>query len=99
MSFTLNAITPANKSWQPQKILVYGVQGLGKSKFGSTFENPIFIRTEDGAAALDVPTFPELVTTFAQMEEAILSIGWNRLFTPNRFSLCHTAIRAGRSKI
>ena len=74
MAFTLNAITPANKSWQPQKILVYGVQGLGKSKFGSTFENPIFIRTEDGAAALNVPTFPELVTTFAQMEEAITAL-------------------------
>ena len=54
MSFTIDSIKPANSHWQPQRILVYSVQGLGKSTFASTFERPIFVRTEDGAAALNV---------------------------------------------
>ena len=74
MAFTLDAIQPANKHWQPQKILIYSVQGLGKTTFASTFEKPIIIRTEDGAGAIDVPTFPNLVTTFGDMEEAITSL-------------------------
>lgn len=71
MSFSLDAIKPANEHWQPQKILLYSVQGLGKTTFASTFDHPIFIRTEDGAGALEVPTFPQLVTSFDQMEAAI----------------------------
>lgn len=74
MTFTLDAVKPANSDWQPQKILVYSVQGLGKSTFGATFEAPIFARTEDGAGALDVPTFPGLVRTFADMEAAITAL-------------------------
>ena len=74
MTFTLDAIQPANKHWQPQKILIYSVQGLGKTTFASTFEKPIIIRTEDGAGAIDVPTFPNLVTTFGDMEEAITAL-------------------------
>ena len=74
MAFTLDAIQPANKHWQPQKILIYSVQGLGKTTFASTFEKPIIIRTEDGAGAIDVPTFPNLVTTFGDMEEAITAL-------------------------
>ncbi len=71
MKFSLDTVQPANKSWKPQKILIYSVQGLGKTTFASTFEKPIFVRTEDGAAALDVPTFPGLVTTFADMMGAL----------------------------
>lgn len=71
MAFTLETIKPANTNWQPQKILVYSVQGLGKTTFGATFESPIIARTEDGAGALDVATFPDLVTTFADMEAVI----------------------------
>lgn len=74
MAFTLDAIQPANKHWQPQKILLYSVQGLGKTTFASTFEKPIVIRTEDGASAIDVPTFPSLVNTFGDMEEAITAL-------------------------
>ncbi len=74
MGFSLNAIQQANKNWQPQKILVYSVQGLGKSSFASTFDKPIFVRTEDGAGAIDVATFPDLVTNFADMEAAITAL-------------------------
>lgn len=30
------------------RILLYGVQGIGKSTFGTQFKNPVFLRTEDG---------------------------------------------------
>jgi len=74
MAFTLDSIKQANSDWQPQKILLYSVQGLGKSTFASTFDKPIFVRTEDGAGALDVPTFPDVVTSFSQLEEAITAL-------------------------
>ena len=74
MSFTLDSIIQANATWQPQKILLYSVQGLGKTTFASTFDTPIFIRTEDGASALDVPTFPNIITTFDEMEAAITAL-------------------------
>jgi hypothetical protein len=54
---SLESIT-SSSVWNPQKIIAYGVQGLGKTTFGCTFEKPILLRTEDGAAAMDVPTFP-----------------------------------------
>ncbi|SDE21535.1 ATP-binding protein [Desulfuromonas thiophila] len=80
MSFTLDAIKPANANWQAQKILVYSVQGLGKTTFGATFEAPIIARTEDGAGALNVPTFPQLITTFADMEAVITALHGEHLF-------------------
>lgn len=69
--FDLESIEPANANWKPQKIIICGVQGLGKGTFGATFEKPILVRTEDGAGALDVPTFPDMVKYFAGMETVI----------------------------
>ncbi|MCP3942593.1 MAG: ATP-binding protein [Desulfobacteraceae bacterium] len=71
MTFELGNIRSANEEWKAQKILLYGPQGLGKTVFGSTFEAPILVRTEDGACAIDVPTFPMLVSLFTDMEAAI----------------------------
>jgi hypothetical protein len=50
---------------------LYGPQGLGKTTFGATFEDPILVRTEDGAGAIDVPTFPEVCKNFADLEAVI----------------------------
>lgn len=72
--FDLNSITSASEVWKPQKIVVYGVQGLGKSLFGSTFNAPIFIRTEDGIGAIDVPTFPKVVSDFYELAEAVKAL-------------------------
>lgn len=74
MNFDLMNIIPANQTWKPQKVLLYGPQGLGKTTFGATFESPILIRTEDGAGAIDVPTFPEMVTDFDQIEAIVNSL-------------------------
>lgn len=66
----LTNIRRANEFFPPQKIVCYGVQGIGKTSFGATFEKPILLPVEDGAAAIDVDTFP-LVTTYAGLVEAI----------------------------
>jgi len=69
--FDLNSVTSSSADFTAQKILVYGPPGLGKTTFGCTFDAPILARVEDGAAALDVPTFPKLVATYAELCEVI----------------------------
>jgi len=74
MTFDLKSVVPANQGWKPQKILIYGTQGLGKTSFGSTFEKSILARTEDGAGNVDCQTFPNIVSTFSDMENVINSL-------------------------
>lgn len=69
--FTLDAVINANAEWKAQKILIYGIQGLGKNTFAATFERPILARIEDGAGATDIATFPKLIEYFYEMEEII----------------------------
>lgn len=66
----LNTIRPANAVFPPQKILIYGVQGIGKNTFASTFKAPVLLQIEDGSAALDIPAFP-LVTKFQDIADII----------------------------
>lgn len=40
-----------------QKVVLYGVEGIGKSTFASQFPNPIFIDTEDSTLHMDVQRF------------------------------------------
>ena len=68
----LDAIA-SSAAFNPQKIIIYGVQGLGKTTFGCTFEAPVLLRTEDGAAALDVPTFP-LARSYADVIEMLQAL-------------------------
>lgn len=74
MAFDLQSITSTAGTFAPQKILAYGVQGLGKTTFGCTFERPILLRIEDGAAALDVATFPKLIESMGEIVEAIQAL-------------------------
>lgn len=81
--FELNTIEPANKHWTAQKVIINGIQGLGKSTFACTFEKPILVRTEDGAGALNVPTFPDLVKEFSHMKTVI-----EELHKSSKFKTC-----------
>jgi hypothetical protein len=72
--FDLSSITSAAATFMPQRILTHGVQGLGKTTFGCTFESPILLRIEDGAAAIDVPTFPKLIENMGELCEAIQAL-------------------------
>ncbi len=43
----------------PDRILLVGVEGIGKSTFGACAPSPIFLASEDGIRHLDVASFPE----------------------------------------
>ena len=43
---------------EPFRLLIHGVEGIGKSSFAACAPDPIFIQTEDGLAQIDVPKFP-----------------------------------------
>lgn len=40
-----------------QKVVLYGVEGIGKSTFASQFPDPLFIDTEDSTLHMDVKRF------------------------------------------
>ena len=47
MTSLLESIQRGRQS-KPPRVLLYGVEGIGKSTFGSEAPKPIFIQTEDG---------------------------------------------------
>ncbi len=44
---------------KPLRLLLYGVDGVGKTTFAANAEDPIFIGTEDGTSVLGPDRFPE----------------------------------------
>ena len=47
------------KMIKPQKVCVYGPEGVGKSTFAAQFPEPLFIDTEDSTVTMDVARFPK----------------------------------------
>lgn len=60
----------SSKQFQPIRCIIYGVPGIGKTTFAATWDAPILLRTEDGAAALDIPTFPDLCQSLDDFRRA-----------------------------
>jgi hypothetical protein len=58
---------------KPPRVLLYGVEGIGKSTFGSQAPKPIFIQTEDGLDEISCDRFP-LATTFDQVIAALRTL-------------------------
>lgn len=48
----------AGRQQRPLRVVIYGVDGIGKSSFAAAAPAPIFISAEDGTAHLDVVRFP-----------------------------------------
>jgi len=46
------------EDFDPPRITIYGPPKIGKSTFASMAPSPVFIQTEDGLTALDVPHYP-----------------------------------------
>lgn len=46
------------KLQQPTRVVLFGVEGIGKSTFGADAPSPIFLGAEDGTSQLDVTRFP-----------------------------------------
>ena len=42
----------------PLKVVLYGVEGIGKSSFAARFPQPVYIDTEGGTGRLDVQRLP-----------------------------------------
>lgn len=55
---TLDSIR-SGKRQEPDKLLLFGTEGVGKSTFSASAPSPIFIAAEDGLSELDVKSFPE----------------------------------------
>lgn len=58
----------------PPRILIYGVQGVGKSTMLANSPYPIMIQTEDGEGKLDIPRFP-LCKTYEEVMECLQLLG------------------------
>ena len=59
---TLDAIT-RGKIEKPLRLLVIGVDGVGKSTFAAAAPSPIFLDAEDGSNNLDVARLPRSSVT------------------------------------
>ena len=66
----LDAVT-SSKTFSPQKVVVYGIPGVGKTTFAGTWPKPVLLRTEDGAGALDIPTFPQVARSIDDVRKAM----------------------------
>lgn len=54
----------------PPRIIIYGVQGIGKTTMLAQAPAPIMIQTEDGEGVIDIPRFP-LARSFDDVLDAI----------------------------
>ena len=54
----------------PPRILLYGVEGIGKSTFGAQAPRPIFVQCEDGLDEIDCDKFP-LATSYENVISAL----------------------------
>lgn len=73
---TLASIT-RGKLVKPPRVLIYGVEGVGKSSFAADAPSPIFIGTENGTSELDVARFPE-PQNWHEVREALLELTTTR---------------------
>lgn len=71
MAISLSSLKK-NTSISPPRILMYGVNGIGKTTFGSAAPNPVFILTERGLGKIKADFFE--VDSFQQVVECIESL-------------------------
>ena len=58
---------------EPPKVVIYGVNGIGKTTFGAMSPNPVFLLTEKGLGKLDVTHFP-VAKTWEDAKQSIMSL-------------------------
>lgn len=69
---TLSSITTESVQ-RPDKLLIHGVEGVGKTTFGSKFKKPLFICTEDGLNKLDIAVarFPSIIKNWIDFSKCL----------------------------
>lgn len=70
MAISLASIARTTRASAPPRIVVHGVQGVGKSTFAAGAYNPVFLPFEDGLTGIETPAFP-LLRTYEQAIEAL----------------------------
>jgi hypothetical protein len=70
---TLMSRVQRGRTPKPPRILLYGIEGIGKSTFGSQAPKPVFIQTEDGLDEIACEKFP-LATTFDDVIGALAEL-------------------------
>lgn len=58
------------KQRRPPRVVVYGPEGIGKSTFGDSCPDPVFLQTEDGLGELEAARLP-LAASYAQFVEQL----------------------------
>jgi hypothetical protein len=66
----MKPIKKQDRKRKPDRIIIHGGEGTGKSTWASHAPNPIFIQTEDGLGDIDVDVFP-LARKFGDVIESI----------------------------
>ena len=56
---TLKTLVSTGVTPRPPRVILYAVEGIGKSSFGASAYNPIFIPTEEGLDEISAPKFPK----------------------------------------
>ncbi len=73
MAISLASIARTTRASAAPRIVVHGLQGVGKSTFAAGAHNPIFLPFEDGLTGIEIPAFP-LLTSYEQAIEALDSL-------------------------
>ncbi|MGE0378967.1 MAG: ATP-binding protein [Planctomycetaceae bacterium] len=58
---------------KPRRVLLYGVHGIGKSSFGASAPQAIFLPTEDGLSNIDCARFP-LARSYDEVMTALMEL-------------------------
>ena len=70
MPFDISSIRRKAEPKNP-RIIIYGDSGLGKTTFGASAPEPIFILTEDGMGTVSAPHYPVATTLDDVMSELV----------------------------
>lgn len=79
MSFSILNHVIQERVISPRKILLHGVEGVGKTTWACKAPKPFLIATEPGSDAMEVPKLPSLVTDWqipAEEEEVAFQHGY-----------------------
>ncbi|MEI6225750.1 MAG: AAA family ATPase, partial [Deltaproteobacteria bacterium] len=73
---TLASITKGKRP-VPFRLLIHGIDGIGKSSFAASAPNPVFLGPEDGTNHLDVARFP-VPTSWEDVIDALRTLATDK---------------------